>query len=522
MLSLERVINVLTCIAVCSVLGSPALAWTLRRFERRWTWALLGLPTTFLVVPIFGGLAGASVFVACLLASVLGALWHGAALAAGGDIAERAREEVGIFSALARFARNRLIARRGWIDRGRLVVGCDRRGGPVYIPVGERSGSHTLLLGATGSGKTVTETWIAYQLVAHGHGAIVIDPKGDRLLRTELEHVARCARRPFLEWTPQGPCSYNPYATGSASEIADKALAGEVFTEPHYLRLAQRYLAHAVRAMRAAQIAVTPSSLMAHMDPATLEVTSRSLEEEQAASVQSYLDSLGERQRRDLAGTRDRLSILAESDLSPWLEPAATGKTIDLRASVAAHAVVYFQLDSDRRPLLSQMLAAAILSDLISLIAHLQTDPIPTVVLIDEFSAIAAEHVSRLFARARSAGISLLLATQELADMEGVGDGTLRNQVLGNVQCIVAGRQNVPDSAELIAGIAGTKATWITTQQTDDTLASGRGSRRRGHEYVIHPSAIKRLDTGQAVVIAPGSGQRPVITNIHHPSEAHR
>ncbi len=37
-------------------------------------------------------------------------------------------------------------------------------------------------------------------------------------------------------------CAYNPYASGSDSEIADKALAGERFTEPHYLRQAQRFL----------------------------------------------------------------------------------------------------------------------------------------------------------------------------------------------------------------------------------------------------------------------------------------
>jgi hypothetical protein len=52
----------------------------------------------------------------------------------------------------------------------------------------------------------------------------------------------------------------------------------------------------------------------------------------------------------------------------------------------------------------------------------------PLVVLIDEFSAIAAEHVARLFGRARSAGISLVLAKQELADIQAVGEGK-RGQV---------------------------------------------------------------------------------------------
>lgn len=237
-----------------------------------------------------------------------------------------------------------------------MVVGRDARGCPVSIPVGEQAGSHTLVLGATGSGKTVSEAWIAGRLVAQGHGAIVIDPKGDDGLRTELQRVARLAHRPFLEWTPEGPCSYNPYASGSDGEIVDKALAGEVFTEPHYLRLTQRYLGHAVRTMRAAKIPITVATLMANLYPDRLEETVRALPGDQAKVVEEYLDSLVERQRRDLAGARDRLSILAESEVSRWFDPEGA-PAIDLRGAVASHGVVYFALDSDRRPLLAQMVA---------------------------------------------------------------------------------------------------------------------------------------------------------------------
>jgi hypothetical protein len=313
---------------------------------------------------------------------------------------------------------------------------------PVSIPIGYSSGSHTLVLGATGSGKTVSEAWVACRLIEQKHGAIVIDPKGDPMLREQLAAAASRAGRRFLEWTPEGQLAYNPYAQGTATEVADKALAGERFTEPHYLRQAQRYLAHAVRAMHAAAIPVTPVSLTGHLDPGELEVAARRLPEQEAGVVQKYLDSLGERKRRELAGVRDRLSILAESDVSQWLEPHSPGEAIDLRNTVARQAVVYFRLDSDRRPLLSQMLAAAIVSDLITLVGDLQTRPVPTVVLIDEFSAVAAEQVARLFGRARSAGISLILGTQELADLKNLGDGALREQTLGNVATVIAHRQN--------------------------------------------------------------------------------
>jgi conjugal transfer pilus assembly protein TraD len=523
MFSVDHFLSDLAIFLGLTFVGGRMLAIALRRYALRWTWALLGFPL-WVILARYSPLIADGVGGASLVGCFVGARWHASDLAHGRDLAEIARSRLGMTGILVRFIRTRQVVRRGWVHGRSLIVGRDECGYPVSIPVGEMAGSHVLVLGATGSGKTVSQAWIAGRLIAHGHGAIVIDPKGDEMLRNELQTVARLARRPFLEWTPEGPYSYNPYASGSDSEIADKALAGEVFTEPHYLRLAQRYLGHAVRTMRAAEIPVTVPALMAHLQPDQLEVTARALPEEQASVVHEYLDSLVDRQRRDLAGARDRLSILAESDVRHWFDPDAA-PVIDLRTAVASRAVVYFALDSDRRPLLAQMVAAALVSDLVTLAAHLQNDPLPTVVLIDEFSAVAAKHVARLFGRARSAGISLLLATQELADLHSL-DGGLRDQVLGNVETVIAHRQNVPGSAETIAKVASSKPVWVATQQTEDRLIghgpAGRGSRRRDYDYEIHPSRVQQLYTGQALVITPGRGQRPAIAQIHHPAETYR
>jgi conjugal transfer pilus assembly protein TraD len=500
--------------------GGVALAIVLRRRALRWTWAVLGLPVG-VVLWQANGLLGFTALCVFFLGCLLGASWHHNDIAHGADHAEIAHARLGVIQALRRRLQERHTREQGWVNGSWLRLGRNERGLAVSIPVGYESGCHTLVVGATGSGKTVSEAWVACRLVEAGHGAIVIDPKGDAMLHAELKGAAKRAGREFLEWTPEGPTAYNPYGQGTDSEIADKALAGELFTEPHYQRQAQRYLGHAVRVMHAAQVPVTPGTLMEHMDPAELEVTARKLPEVQAAHTQAYLDSLSERQRRELSGVRDRLAILAESDAQQWLTPTPERPTVDLKQAVQERAVVYFRLDSDRRLLLTQMIAAAIVTDLITLVGRLQRQPVPTVVAIDEFAAVAAEQVSRLFGRGRSAGISLILASQELADLKGAGEGVLREQVLANITTLIAHRQSVPESAELIAAMAGTKPVWVNTQQTEDGLLapgpSGRGSRRRGYEYEIHPSRIKRLGTGQAVVITPGTDQPPAVVQVHHP-----
>ena len=269
-----------TLAAICgiSVCGGTVLAAMLRRARLAWTWAATCIPVSYILLSfdrkLGTGIAGAS-----LLGLLIGARWHHSDLEYGADFAQAAENRLGIKAAIRRSALRRRVKHGRWVNNGWLTVGQDLRGLPVAIPVGYRSGSHTLVVGATGSGKTVSETWIACRLIEQGHGAIVLDPKGDELLHHQLHLTAQKTGRPFLEWTPEGPCAYNPYAHGGATEIADKALAGEQFTEPHYLRQAQRYLGHAIRTMHATNAPVTPVSLMAHMDAAQLEVATRALPE---------------------------------------------------------------------------------------------------------------------------------------------------------------------------------------------------------------------------------------------------
>ncbi len=385
----------------------------------------------------------------------------------------------------------------------------------MSIPFGgEGGGTHTLVVGATGSGKTVTQTWIAVRAIEQGMGAIVVDPKGDGGMRAEVRRAAMLAGRTFLEWTPDGDSVYNPYARGGASEIADKALAGERFTEPHYLRQAQRYLGHAVRALRETGTEVSLRAIVEQLDPGRLEALARGLPEVEARATFAYLDSLSSRQQSELAGVRDRLAILTESDVGPWLDPQTTGaRRFDLLTAVNQKSVVYFSLQSDSRPLLSEMLGAAIVQDLQTTVASLQAAPVPTLVVIDEFSAIAAEQVVRLFGRARSAGFSLLLGTQELSDLRPPGRERLLEQVLGNLSVLIAHRQVVPDSAELIASVAGTRGAWRVSRHSE-----GRTTRVRTRAQVLDPDRVMSLARGWAAVLVLGDGASARVARMFSPA----
>jgi type IV secretory pathway TraG/TraD family ATPase VirD4 len=215
---------------------------------------------------------------------------------------------------------------------------------------------------------------------------------------------------------------------------------------------------------------------------------------------------------------RDRLAILAESDVGRWLDPEnGAACAFDLLGAVEERVVVYFRLDADRRPLLAQMLGAAIVQDLQTVVSAMQANPMPAVVVIDEFSALAAEHVVRLFGRARSAGISLILSTQELSDLRLPGRESLLEQVLGNLTVLLAHRQVVASSAELIGALAGSRGAWRTSRSSD-----GRATRTRSREGLLRADFVMGLGTGLVAAIVLSDGGRTRIATVFPPDQGER
>lgn len=497
------------------LIAGTVTAHLMRRCHLRWTWVASALIPVALDPAMFAGWS-TTLAVGGLCAAVRGRRWHREDLMAGGDLAKIAARRRGPIDWL------RSISLQFWqriefssppmaLQDGYMTLGRTESHETMSIPFGANgSGRHTLIVGATGSGKTVTETWIATRAIEAGLGAVVIDPKGDAGMREQLSAAAQQAGRRFVEWSPRGPSVYNPFGHGAASEIADKALAGERFTEPHYQRQAQRYLGHAVRTLRGHGLEVSLQALVEQLDPGRLEALARGLPEQQEQATCEYLSALTSRQRADLGGVRDRLAIMAESDLAPWLDPTTPGaRTFDLLGSIGERAVVYFDLKADAWPLLAHMLGVAIVQDLQTVVAALQGAPIATVVVIDEFAAIAAEQVVHLFGRARSAGVNLLLGTQELSDLRLEGRRQLLEQVLGNLSALVVHRQVVPESSELISRLAGSRGVWRTSHSDN-----GRWTRTRSSTPLLAAEEIRALPTGWAATIELGRGATVCVGRI--------
>jgi conjugal transfer pilus assembly protein TraD len=503
--SLDGLTEIVWLLAAGLILGfvaANALHWR----GLRWTWSLLGaLPSYVLwVLDWRFGLAAA---MATFTALYVGANDHTEAIRHGGEEARTRREATGPMTLL----RSTVLQRRAEAKRvraGTLALGMTRTGAVCRIPIGEETGVHGLIVGATGEGKTVTTAAIAHAYISTGKPVIVIDPKGDRDLLRALQHAAAQTGARVRGWTPAGPATYNPLGRGGPTEVADKALAAHQWSEPHYELATQRLLLNSLTAMKAAkEWPPTLRSLVENMDLSRLEARAEHLGP-QGEQILAYVDSLSARGAADLGGGRDRLAVLTESELGPWLEPTRGRLAIDLAESLRQSEVLYFYLDADRYPVAARLLASALLGDLVGLMS--EQGSYSGLVALDEFAALAAPQVSRLFARARSAGLSMLLGTQSLADLRAVdvgeGSDTLTEQVFSNVRFTVAHRVADPDSAERLARLAGTTPSWTLTQRvssTESLFAAREGTRTREREFVIGPDQFKRLSVGEAIVIDP-------------------
>jgi hypothetical protein len=244
------------------------------------------------------------------------------------------------------------------------------------------------------------------------------------------------------------------------------------------------------------------------MDPRRIAGLLRHVPRPLAERVQDYLAALSPDQLSAIRGLGTRLALVTESQAGPFLAPATEGQAIDLRETLNEGDVVLFSLNSARYGGLASQLGTLAIQDLVAATGHRLLDPVregPATVAIDEFSALRSDNVISLLARCRESGVSVLLATQELADLDRAAPG-LRDQVLGSTAVKIVHRQDVPASARTVAQMTGTETVWEPTRHTAahpvfGEHETGRGTRRQAERFLVHPNAISSLPPGEAVLI---------------------
>ena len=156
---------------------------------------------------------------------------------------------------------------------------------------------HTLILGTTGSGKTVTVCNIVESAINRSIPVIYIDGKGDdRLGKRVVAYANQHDRAASLFSMHEEGINYNPLATGGFTSKKDRIIELREWSEEHYKKLSEGYLQAVFKVMEACDIPCNIVSLAAHLDLKQLKALVRE-NEASIPNAQKLMDELNQQEQ---------------------------------------------------------------------------------------------------------------------------------------------------------------------------------------------------------------------------------
>ena len=412
-----------------------------------------------------------------------------------------------------------------------VPIGVDEAARPVSLDA-DALRTHGVVIGPTGVGKTQALERVIYGFTGAPAArdlhlpAVVIDMKADPDLASTLAAIAKQTGRKFHHVTVDAAGSaYNPIAGLTADEAADALyetlFAADKSLNMHYATLSRRLLQQACRVCvdladaRVArvgggtwQIGLADVADLLNLD--TLRSVAPFVSPAVAASLTRYLADLdASKNEGDVGDVRDRVAVIVDTAAGRILD--ATGFTME--HAIRAGDIVCLSLDAAGAPQTARTIGTLAIQDLCATFGRLARDgwgkSHMCLTVLDEFSALGTPRVADLYARARSAGGAVLLATQDLdADLEAVS-AQFAASVRTNANVWLVLRQTRGESADAIARDIGSRLAWKETVQVEEDwdalggmhAASGVGSLREVDEFILHPNDIKSLPQGGAYLV---------------------
>jgi len=401
-----------------------------------------------------------------------------------------------------------------------VYVGMDQRSDPVMLSDSQLN-HHMHVVGASGFGKTTFLLNVIKEKIDRGEGVIFVDLKGDIDTVCEITTYAYEAGRldefdffsiseDFLE-VSKGIALFD---TGNAVEIKDKIMGAFSYDNEYYKKRIESFLNLSLRALVNLR---DQSGIPFDLDSIYelllgFEYLEDLKEKVSDPIIKRDLESLiaDKRLKEDLTGLKSDIEGLMKTDFGSLI--SSSGE-INLYNSMRDSRIVYLHLDSQRYETSAERLGKIILQDIKAASAKIVTtatkaERAPITLIVDEFANLATEQFVGFLNRARASNIGIIVAHQELSDLE-VFSPVVRDQIMTNTSTLVSFLQKLPASAEMIAGIGGTYRTEKETSQINEegllfktTEKTGMGSLREVEEYVIHPNLIKELSPGECFMIS--------------------
>ena len=392
------------------------------------------------------------------------------------------------------------------IQDGTLIGHAGRR--PTYIP---DDAKHAFICGTTGSGKTVALSNFIKRAMEKNYPLHVIDGKGD-VGEGSILDIANTLNQQYKKKVyvinlsdPANSDKYNPFKNTSPTMAKDMIINMTDWSEEHYKLNAERYIQRLLYLLELSNVQFSFKKIIKYIPVEKFNELSRILLEKELITKDDHIENIeiGKTSGKIAQSSMARFSTIAEGELGNILSDDG----IDITGAIQERAIILFILNPLVYPEQSPAFGRLVLIDSKKAIGNLFNSKIErTFFIMDEINVYASPVLIDLVNKSRSAGVTCILSTQSLSDLDYACGDAFKEQVVENCNNYVLLRQNSGVNAEHWGNILGTRATMEVTYQLQqkglDTSATGFGSVRGVREYLYHPEDIKTLQTGQGIFLS--------------------
>ena len=393
---------------------------------------------------------------------------------------------------------------------GTLIGYAGRR--EVYIP---DEAKHIFICGTTGSGKTVALSNFIKNAIEGDFPALIIDGKGDTGEGSILEIINILNKKKGKKVyvinlsEPEKSDKYNPFKGSSPTIAKDMLINMTDWSEEHYKANAERYIQRIIQLLERGNINLSFKTIMACIPVDNFLKLSTKLLAKEIITKAEHIENveISGTSGKVAQGSTARFSTIAESEIGDIF----TKTGIDIVTALQENAIILFILNPLVYPELSPAFGRLILIDAKKAIGKLfHSDIRKTFFIMDEINTYATTGLTDVVNKSRSAGVTCVLATQSLSDLDFSCGEAYKGQIIENCNNYLVMRQNSGVNAEHWANILGTRATIDVTYQLQqrglETSETGFGSARRVREFLYHPDDIKTLKTGKGIYLSRDTG----------------
>ena len=389
---------------------------------------------------------------------------------------------------------------------GTLIGHAGRR--PIYV---SDEAKHIFLCGTTGSGKTVALSNFIKRAIDKDYPALIIDGKGDTGKGSVLDIVNTLnsdgKKKVYVInlSDPTNSDQYNPFQNASPTVAKDMIINMSDWSEEHYKLNAERYIQRILQLLERGNIKLSFKKIIKYIPIDNFNQLSAELFKRDAISKEEHIDNIevGRTSGSISQNSIARFSTIAESEIGGIF----TDKGVDIAQALEEKAIILFILNPLTYPELSPAFGRLILIDAKKAIGNLFKSNIErTFFILDEINVYATTVLTDLVNKSRSAGVTCILSTQSLSDLDFACGSAFKEQIIENCNNYILMRQNSGENAEHWAKTLGTAPTVDVTyqlkQQGLDTSETGFGSARNVREFLYHPDDIKTLQTGKGIYLS--------------------